>query len=144
MTTTLVTDRAERIAFSVNFDYRCPFARNAHEHLVAAVQAGAPYDVTYLGFSLNQTHVEEGDTPVWERPDQENVLTAVAAGITVRDLDPEHFLATHLELFRARHVLGGDLRDDAVIKEALRQGGSDPDAIYAELATGRPYEKLRR
>ena len=27
--------------FAVNWDYRCPFARNAHEHLVEGLDAGA-------------------------------------------------------------------------------------------------------
>ena len=49
-----------RLEFSVNWDYRCPFARNAHEHVMAGLEAGADWDVTYVAFSLNQAHVEEG------------------------------------------------------------------------------------
>jgi predicted DsbA family dithiol-disulfide isomerase len=130
--------------FSVNFDYRCPFARNANEHVVAALEAGAPWDVSFLGFSLSQVHVEEGEPAVWEQAAKRPELTAVAAGIVVRDRFPEHFLRAHLELFRARHDEGGDLRDDEVIKAALRRGGVDPDAVYAELADGWPYETLQK
>ena len=62
--------------FSVNWDYRCPFARNAHEHLVTALQAGAPFEVEFVPFSLSQAHVEEGGTPVWDDPEHEPDLLA--------------------------------------------------------------------
>ena len=52
--------------FSVTWDYRCPFARNAHEHLVAGLAGGADWDVTFVPFSLSQVHVPEGGTPVWD------------------------------------------------------------------------------
>ncbi len=48
-------------SFAVTWDYRCPFARNAHEHVVAGLEAGADWEVDFLPFSLNQMHVEEGD-----------------------------------------------------------------------------------
>jgi len=57
------------LEFSVNWDYRCPFARNAHEHVMAALDAGADWDVTYVAFSLNQAHVEEGQHDVWDDPE---------------------------------------------------------------------------
>ena len=31
--------------FEVTWDYLCPFARNAHEHLAVGLQAGAGWDV---------------------------------------------------------------------------------------------------
>ena len=49
--------------FAVSWDYRCPFARNAHEHVLEGIVAGADWDVTFVPFSLNQVHVEEGGTP---------------------------------------------------------------------------------
>ena len=56
---------------AVSFDYRCPFARNAHEAVVTALRDGADLDVRFLPFSLDQAHVEEGEQPVWERqPDE--------------------------------------------------------------------------
>ena len=87
--------------FSVNFDYRCPFARNAHEHVLAALADGADYKVRFLGFSLSQAHVEEGGIPVWEDPEQRRNLVAVAAGIVVRDRYPELFPQAHFSLFAA-------------------------------------------
>ena len=53
-------------SFAVTWDYRCPFARNAHEHLAAALAGGADWDVTFLPFSLSQAHVPEGGAPVWD------------------------------------------------------------------------------
>ena len=32
-------------SFAVTWDYRCPFARNAHEHLAAALAGGADWEV---------------------------------------------------------------------------------------------------
>ena len=53
--------------FAVTFDYRCPFARNGHESVIAGLRAGRDWDVTFLPFSLDQVHVEEGEPPVWDR-----------------------------------------------------------------------------
>ena len=55
-------------SFAVTWDYRCPFARNAHEHLLTAVAAGAPWDVRFVPFSLNQVHVEPGGVDVLGGP----------------------------------------------------------------------------
>jgi len=129
--------------FSVNFDYRCPFARNAHEHVIAALDAGADYDVRFAPFSLSQAHVEEGGVAVWDNPDERPNLTAIAAGIVVRDRYPEHFRRAHLSLFAARHDDGGDLRDDAVVRSALDRAGVDSQAVFAELAAGWPFDVFR-
>ena len=48
--------------FAVTYDYRCPWARNMHEQLIAGLRGGADWDVTFQPFSLNQAHVEEGGT----------------------------------------------------------------------------------
>src|SRR5438874_13413158 len=69
--------RTKEASFAVTWDYRCPFARNAHEHLLTALEAGAPWDVTFSPFSLDQVHVEEGGTPVWEDPEKARNLLAM-------------------------------------------------------------------
>ena len=50
---------------SVTFDYRCPFARNANEAVVAALRSDALADVEwrFVPFSLDQSHLEEGEVP---------------------------------------------------------------------------------
>jgi len=40
------------LSFAVTWDYRCPFARNAHEHLLTALESGADWDVRFVPFSL--------------------------------------------------------------------------------------------
>ena len=129
-------------AFSINFDYRCPFARNANEHVIAALRAGAPYDVTFKGFSLTQIYVEDGELPAWEDPEKYAEMIAVAAGIVVRDLFPEKFLDAHLSLFALRHDDGEDLRDEEQIRKALRRADVDDDAVFAEIAKGWPLAAI--
>jgi len=131
------------VPFSINFDYRCPFARLANEHVLAAVAGGAPYQVSYVGFSLNEAHVEEGQPSAFDGPPMNPEHVALAAGIAVRDNHPEHFAAVHLSLFTARHVDGNDLRDFAVVRSALERGGVDPDLVFAELEEGTPFATLR-
>ena len=124
-------------AFSVTFDYRCPFARNAHEHVLAGLADGADWDVTYTPLSLHQMHVEEGGTPVWDQPEVDTGLWALRAGIVVRDRFPEHFAEAHRALFAIRHdralhldaptvtaTLAGILGDEAAgeVAEAVESG----------------------
>lgn len=130
--------------FTVNWDYRCPFARNAHEHVVAALQAGAPWDVHFVPFSLEQAHVREGGTDVWDDPSKGPILRPMLAGIAVRDTEPERFLDAHLGLFRARHVDGLDLRDEAVVAGVLAEAGVDPAGILDHVADGWPLEVFRK
>jgi hypothetical protein len=56
--------------FGITFDYLCPFARNANEHVTAALRAGADWDVSFVPYSLAQGHVEDGDVDVWDRDDR--------------------------------------------------------------------------
>jgi hypothetical protein len=130
--------------FSITFDYRCPFARNAHEHVVAALSAGADYRVRFIPFSLSQAHVADGDPPVWDDPQAHDQLLAIAAGLVVRERYAEQFSAAHLALFAARHDNDGDLRDAQVIRAALAGAGVDDTAVFAELEAGWPFELFRR
>ena len=75
-------------AFEITYDYRCPFARNAHEHVLDALEAGAEWDVTFVPFSLGQVHVTEGQPDVWDDPDSETGLLALQASVVVRDKFP--------------------------------------------------------
>jgi hypothetical protein len=130
--------------FAVTWDYRCPFARNVHEHIVVALAAGAPWDVTFLPFSLTQTHVPEGGTPVWEDPEKSADLTALAAGVVVRDQYPELFGPVHDALFAARHDEGLDLRNPDVVAAVLEAAGVPGEKVLAEIDAGGPIEEIRR
>jgi hypothetical protein len=131
-------------SFSVTWDYRCPFARNAHEHLVAALRAGAPWEVRFLAFSLDQAHLEEGDTPVFDEPDRYPGLLANLAGVVVRDRLPERFLDTHEALFAARHDRALDLRQPETLSDVLEEVGVDPSFVLAEIDEGWPLERARQ
>jgi 2-hydroxychromene-2-carboxylate isomerase len=130
--------------FAVTWDYRCPFARNAHEHLAVALANGADWDVTFLPFSLSQVHVPEGGVPVWDDPDKADDLLAMAAGVVVRDQYPELFLDAHVALFAARHDEGLDLRQPEAVASVLERVGVPGDKVLAEVASGAPVQDIRR
>jgi hypothetical protein len=132
------------LEFTVNWDYRCPVARNAHEHIVAALEAGADWRVTYEAFSLNQAHVEEGDPDVWDDPEKAPSLLAMQAGIAVRDGWPDRFPAVHIALFAARHDQGRDIREREVLHDVLEEQGVDAAKVFAEIDGGAPLETFRK
>ncbi len=130
--------------FAINFDYRCPFARNANEHVVAGLDSGAAWDVEFRAFSLTAVHAEEGDPPVFSDPGKRPALVALAAGVVVRDRLPERFRAAHLSLFAARHDDADDLRDEKVVRRALERAAVDSDAVFAEIEAGWPFAVIAR
>jgi len=133
-----------KLSFAVTWDYRCPFARNAHEHIVEALQAGADWDVRFVPFSLNQAHVEDGGTDVWDDPSQGRNLTAMLVGIVVRDRYPADFLRVHNALFAARHDQGRDVRDGDELREVLTEQGIDADAVFNAIEDGWPLDVFRK
>jgi hypothetical protein len=131
-------------SFLVTWDYRCPFARNAHEHVVTALRAGADWQVGFVAFSLNQVHVAEGALDVWDDPSKLPALLAMQAGIVVRDRFPQRFLDTHLGLFAARHERSLDIREADVVRAVLAEQGVDPAVVFAEIDDGWPLETFRK
>lgn len=131
-------------SFAVTYDYRCPFARNAHEHVVEGLRQGAAWEVTFVPFSLSQVHVEEGAAPVWDDPDKATHLLATEAGLVVRDRIPDRFLDVHEALFTARHDEGRDLREESVVADVLTAQGVDATAVLAEVADGWPRDVFRK
>jgi hypothetical protein len=131
------------LSFAVTWDYRCPFARNAHEHILTALEDGADWDVTFLPFSLGQVHIEAGEPDVWDEPDSDSGLLALQVGVAVRDTDPEHFREIHRALFAHRHDHGGSLRDEQALRNVLKAQGLDADAVFTEVASGRPLATIK-
>jgi Thioredoxin len=129
--------------FSITWDYRCPFARNAHEHVLTALAGGADWDVMFVPFSLAQVHVEEGQPDVWDAPESDSGLLALQLGVAVRDAQPEQFFAVHDALFAHRHDRAGSLRDEAILHGLLRDAGADTEAAFAEVASGRPLATVK-
>jgi len=130
--------------FGITWDYRCPFARNAHEHVVAGLRDGAGWDVRFVPFSLGQVHVADGDPDVWDDPARDSGLLALQAGVVVRDRWPERFPAVHLALFAARHDEGRRLQDPDVVAGVLDAHGIDATAVLDEVGTGAALATVRR
>src|SRR4051812_14638677 len=95
--------------FAVTFDYRCPFARIGHLHVIEALRDGADWDVTFTPFSLPQRPVEGGEPDVWAAPESDSGLLALSTGVVVRARSPDQFPDVHEALFDARHVTDQDL-----------------------------------
>lgn len=132
-------------AFSVTFDYRCPFARNAHEHLLAGLAGGADWDVTFVPLSLGQLHRKEGETAVWDEPETDTGLWALRAGIAVRDLHPERFPEVHRALFALRHDATEQLDGPAVSAALARLlGQSTADEIADIVESGDALATVRK
>lgn len=129
---------------AVTFDYRCPFARNAHEAVVAALRNGADLNVRFMAFSLDQAHVAEGEPPVWERDpaDWGTGVTPLLYGITVRDHFAEKFFDFHLATFAARFDHGLKLGHEETIRDVVDAAGLDVDAVAEEVWSGRPLKTL--
>ena len=130
-------------AFGLTFDYRCPFARLVHDHVVEGLRDGADWDVTFLPFCLGQAHVEDGMPDVWDTPDGDSGLFALQTSISVRDKQPSAFLDVHQALFDHRHVGGGSLRDRQVLAGILAANGADPAAAFADVDSGRTLDVVR-
>jgi hypothetical protein len=131
--------------FALTWDYRCPFARNAHEALVNGLREGRDWDVRFWPFSLDQIHIDEDDTPAWQRDLDEKGMTGVRAllwGIAVRDAFSDKFLDFHMGVFRARHDDGKKIAEEAALREVATSVGLDADAVAEEVASGRPLKAL--
>jgi len=129
--------------FAVTHDYLCPFARNAAEVVVRALEADDSLDVGFRAFSLSQVHLEEDAPPVWQ-PGAEPAsgVLALQWGLAVRDELPERFPAVHLALFAARHDQGRDINDPEVLAAAVASAGVDPDEVAKLVASGGPAAAL--
>ena len=137
----LDTDMPRSVA--VTYDYLCPFARNAHEAVVAALRDGSDLEVRFVPFSLEQAHVEEGQPPVWETPVEQlrRGVRALAYGLAVRDEFPESFFDFHLAAFAARHDHGQKFETD-VLDDVVASVGLDVETVRKVVETGRPLEAL--
>ena len=129
--------------FAITHDYLCPFARNAAEVVVRALEAGAPFQPDFRAFSLSQVHLDDGEPPVWQPgTEPRSGVLALQWGLAVRDELPERFPAVHLALFAARHDQGRDLNDPEVLAAAVASAGVDPDEVEKLVAGGQPAAAL--
>lgn len=131
------------LSFALTWDYRCPFARNAHEQVLTGLAAGADWDVRFVPFSLGQAHVQEGEPSVWDKPEQDSGILALQAGVVVRDRHPDRFPAVHRALFAVRHDDGAHLEDRTVVGEVLSGHGVDPAAVFDTIDNGSVLAQVR-
>lgn len=131
------------LEFAVTWDYRCPFARNAHEHVLTGLAAGADWRVTFVPFSLGQVHVEDGQPDVWDKPDQDSGIVALQAGVIVRDEYPDLFGAVHRALFALRHDEAKKLRDPDNVARVLKDNGVPADEVFALIDSGAALQRVR-
>lgn len=130
-------------SFGLTYDYRCPFARLVHDHVVEGLRAGADWNVTFLPFCLGQAHVEDGDVDIWERPNDDSGLLALQLSISLRDQQPENFINFHQAMFNHRHMGGGSLKDTTVLSRIITEAGAHPDAAFSDVESGRPLAVIK-
>lgn len=130
-------------SFAITWDYRCPYGRIAHDHVVHGLRSGADWDVTFIPFCLGQSHVEEGMPDVWDVPDSDSGLLALQVGVAVRDNQPHAFVELHHALYEFRHTRNGDLRSRDALSDVMRGCGLDPGPVFVEVDSGRPLTTIR-
>jgi hypothetical protein len=126
----------------LTYDYRCPFAKNIHLHVLAALEYGADFDVEFIPWTMSQGHREPGAPDVWDDPSHDGALLALAVSVSVRDEQPELFLAAHEALFRARHERAIRLVTMSEISDVLTPLGVDLDKVGADLISRRAHRVL--
>lgn len=129
-------------SFDLSFDYRCPFAKNLHLHVLAALAAGADFEVTFVPWTLSQGYRAEGAPDVWDDPGFDADHLSLCAGVSVRDQQPEHFLAAHEALFRARHERAIRLVTLGEIGAVLAPLGVDMELVEADIDSRRPHKVI--
>ena len=129
-------------SFDLSFDYRCPFAKNIHLHVITALRAGADFDVNFAPWSLSQGSRAEGAPDVWNDPAYDADLLSLAAAVSVRDHQSEYFLDAHEAMFRARHDRAIRLVTLDEISNVLAPLGVDMAKVAADVASRRPHDVI--
>lgn len=127
--------------FDLSFDYRCPFAKNIHLHVVSALRAGADLEVNFVPWSLSQGSRGHGPD-VWNDPAYDGDLLSLAAAVSVRDEQSEYFLDAHEALFRARHERAIRLVTLDEISNVLAPLGVDMAKVAVDVASRRPHDVI--
>ncbi len=130
-------------SFGLTYDYRCPFARLVHDHVVEGLRAGADWNVTFLPFCLGQAHVEEGQPDIWDTPEMDSGLQALQLSISIRDNQPDKFIDFHQAMFNHRHNGGGNLRDHNTLERMITEVGANAADAFADVASGRVLQVVK-
>ncbi len=127
----------------ISYDYRCPFAKIMHMHVLGAQRAGLDLNIVFSPWTMSQGHRDNPLLDVWDDPSKMNELCALAASASVRDTQPAHFATVHEALFRARHERFIRLATWVEVAQILEEVGVDVDLVAKDMATGRPLGVLR-
>jgi protein-disulfide isomerase-like protein with CxxC motif len=130
-------------AFSLLYDYRCPFARIVHGHVLAAQRAGLELTVTFEPYTLSQGHVPDGEPAIWDSPGADAALVALEASVVVRDHFSGQFAAVHAGLFEARHAEGIALSTRNQVAGVLEACDLDPGEVFALVDQGSARRHIR-
>ena len=116
-------------SFDLSFDYRCPFAKNLHLHVITALRAGADLDVNFMPWSLTQGGKPDDAPDVWNDPSLDAHLLALAMGLAT-------CVRTHAApVFRASVDMPGELHSVPWTHANLRSV-VDPRLVISRGAAG--------
>ena len=132
-------------SFGLTFDYRCPFARNGHEAVIARCEtaptstSGSCRSRSTRSTSRRASRRSGNATRASGAPARPRCSTASRCATR----SPTKFLDAHVALFAQRHDHGLKLAHEDVLEEAIASVGLDADAVAAEVWSGRPLEDAR-
>ena len=96
-----------------------------------------------MPFSLGQVHVAEGETDVWDEPDEGHGHRRTASRRRRPRPVPDQFQQVHRALFAARHDEGLKLQDPDVVRNVLATNGVDADEVFAAIDDGTALKQVR-
>jgi hypothetical protein len=128
----------------VTWDYRCPYGRIVHDHVVTGLLAGADWNVTFLPYCLGQSNRDPGLPPIWETPQADSGLFALQVGVAARDADPARFPTFHHAVYEYRHTRAGNLNDRDAIAVMLTDAGLDASTVFDHVESGEPLRTIAR
>ncbi len=131
-------------SFAVTWDYRCPYGRIVHDHVVTGLLAGADWNVTFLPYCLGQSNRDPGLPPIWEAPQADSGLFALQVGVAARDADPARFPTFHHAVYEYRHTRAGNLNDRDAIAAMLTDAGLDASTVFDHVESGEPLRTIAR
>jgi hypothetical protein len=129
-------------SFDLSYDYRCPFAKNIHLHVITELRAGADFSVNFVPWTMSQGYKAPSAPDVWDDPARDAEHLSLAVSISIRELQPGLFLDVHEALFRARHELAIRLVTLEEIEGVLSPLGVDMDLVRDDLDSRRPHKVI--
>ena len=130
-------------SFALTYDYRCPWGRTVHDHVYWGLKGGADWQVEFTPFCLGQPHIDDSQSDIWERPEDDSGIVALQASIAVRDTQPDKFLEMHHALYEYRHTSNGNLQNREPLTALFARNGVDTASMWDEVDSGRPLATIK-